>query len=630
MKLVRLAVLAVLGTCSFVLIQNASAQQSGPPAEPAPHPQVLFSGAPPQQQAKSVPAAPDPAADPVADTLRRSLAITAWDLDVHLTPRDHSLEAHARVTVRNTGASPLSAIPLQLSSTLRFETIGLEGRRLSFRAFPLASDADHTGQLTEAVIALPQALAPNARLTLDVDYGGAILLSSGRLTAIGAPAATAEASDWDRISAPFTGLRGFGSVVWYPIVSVPVALGDGDTFFTEIGRQKLLDQDATAAIRITDEFYSEPPTAVILDGHTVALGQPAVMPNASFPGVITASLPATQVGFEVPSLFLTDNPETTGNGLRVLASAAESASAQRYIAAAALVQPLIQLWLGKKDHAPATILELPEPDDAPAETGGLLVTPLSTDDASHLTPVVVRALARAAFFSPRAWLNEGVANFLSTLWIESQQGQTAAMEYLNSERPALAIAEPATPGDDSGQDLLHAVSAIYYRTKATYVLWMLRNLAGDKALQTALQTYNPAEDTTPDYFQRILTPLASADLLSGHKDLSGFFRDWVYRDTGLPDLSIAGVYPSPEAHQQFLVAVDIVNAGYASALVPLTVKGYSASITDWVQVPAHTRITHRMTFSQNPTEVDLNDGSVPEVQSSIHRTTMTTTPAGGF
>jgi len=622
MKLVRLAALAVFSASCIV-----PAQQSEKPAEaPAPRGQVLFSGPPAQTPSHPGSAA---AASPITDAVRRSLAITAWDLDIHLAPHDHSLEAHARVTLRNTGSTPLSEIPLQLSSSLHFETIGLSGRRLPFRAFPLPSDADHTGQLTEAAIALPQPLAPQTSLTLDVDYGGAIPLSSGRLTTIGAPTATAEASDWDRISASFTGLRGFGNVVWYPVVSVPVALGNGDTFFTEIGRQKLLDQDATAAIRITDEFFSEPPTAILLDGHSVALGKPASMPTAAFPGVITASQPATRLGFEVPSLFLTDDPATEGNGLRVLAPATDAATARRYIAAAAMVRPLVQLWLGRKDHPPATILELPEPDDAPAETGDLLVTPLSTDEPSHLTPVVIHALAHAAFFSPRAWLNEGVANFLNTLWIENQEGQTAAMENLNAERPALAIAEPATPGTGSGQDLLHAVSSIYYRTKATYVLWMLRNLAGDRALEGALQTYNPADDTSPDYFERILTPLASAELLSGHKDLSWFFRDWVYNDTGLPDLTIAAVYPSAEAHQQYLVAVDIANAGYASALVPLTVKGYSASITDWVQVPAHGRITHRMTFSQNPTEVDLNDGSVPEIQDSIHRTTLKTAPASG-
>jgi uncharacterized 2Fe-2S/4Fe-4S cluster protein (DUF4445 family) len=112
--------------------------------------------------------------------------------------------------------------------------------------------------------------------------------------------------------------------------------------------------------------------------------------------------------------------------------------------------------------------------------------------------------------------------------------------------------------------------------------------------------------------------------------MSWFFRDWIYRDAGLPDLSIDAVHPSLESHQQYLVAVDITNSGYASALVPLTVKGYSASITDWVQVPAHGHITHRMTFSQNPTEVDLNDGSVPEVEDSIHRTTLKTAPATGY
>lgn len=624
MKLVRLVALAVMGASSIALAQ----QTQNPAAAPAPKGQVLFSGPPPQAPSSPTPGATT--ADPITDAIRRALSVTAWDLDVHLTPRDQSLEAHARVTLLNTGATPLSEIPLQLSSTLHFEIIGLDGRRQPFHAFPVASDADHTGLLTEAAIALPRPLAPNASLTLDVDYGGTIPLYSARLTAIGAPAATAQSSDWDRISASFTGLRGFGNVVWYPVVSIPVALGDSNTFFTEIGRQKLLDQDATAALRITDEFFSQPPTAAILDGHSVALGKPAAMPTASFPGVVTASLPATRLGFEAPSLFLTDNPETIGNGLRVLAPAADAASAQRYVAAAALVEPLIQTWLGKKDHAPATLLELPEPDDAPAETGTLLLTPLSTDEPDHLTPVVVHALAHAAFFSPRAWLNEGVANFLSTLWIESQQGQTAAMENLNADRPALAIAEPASPGEGSGQDLLHAVSAVYYRTKATYVLWMLRNLAGDRALEGALQAYDPAADTSPDYFEHVITPLAAAELLSGQKDMSWFFRDWIDRDTGLPDLSIDAVHPSLESHQQYLVAVDITNAGYASALVPLTVKGASASITDWVQVPAHGRITHRMAFSQNPTEVDLNDGSVPEVEDSIHRTTLKTTPANGY
>jgi hypothetical protein len=145
-----------------------------------------------------------------------------------------------------------------------------------------------------------------------------------------------------------------------------------------------------------------------------------------------------------------------------------------------------------------------------------------------------------------------------------------------------------------------------------YVLWMLRAAAGDKALQTALQSYDPAQDTRPEYFEHLLEQ-------SSGRDLKWFFDDWVDHDRGLPDLSIAGVYSSRESHQQVLVAIEIANDGYAEADVPVTVKGVDASVIQQVRVPAHGRITWRITFQENPTEVDLNDGTVPEVEASIHR-----------
>ncbi len=145
-----------------------------------------------------------------------------------------------------------------------------------------------------------------------------------------------------------------------------------------------------------------------------------------------------------------------------------------------------------------------------------------------------------------------------------------------------------------------------------YVLWMLRAAAGDKALQSALQSYDPARDRKPEYFEHLL------DQASG-KDLQWFFDDWVNRDRGLPDLSITGVYPSREAHQTVLVAIEIANDGFTEAEVPVTVKGVDASVTQQVRVPAHGRITWRITFQENPIEVDLNDGTVPEVEASIHR-----------
>jgi hypothetical protein len=585
-------------------------------AQQSENPQVLFSGPPKAETPAASAATP---AGTITDAERLAVAITAWDLDVHLTPRDQALEAHARVTLRNDGTTPLTEIPLQLSSSLHFETIGFRGQRISFSTNILNSDTDHTGQLAEAAIPLAEPLAPQADLTLDVDYGGTIPLTAKRLIAIGAPEANAQASDWDRISAGFTGLRGFGNVVWYPVSSVPCLLGDGAKLFNEIGRQKLLDQNATVALRVTDEFFDEPPNAAVLGGHFVPPDKPTSMPSASFPGIITASLPAKRVGFDTPSLFLARRTELSDNGIRVLTTDADAPNAKDYILAAGLAAPLIKSWFGNKAHALATILDLPEPDDLPAETGDLLATPLASDPPQDLAPIVAHALAHAAFCSPRAWLDEGVASFIGTLWLDSTQGHTAAVENLNAGRAALALAEPGSPGQGPGEDLLHAINPVYYRTKATYVLWMLRSLVGEKSLAAALEAYRPSEDTQPDYFRHVV------EQASG-RDLGWFFSNWVDEDRGLPDLSIAAVYPSPEAHQQVLVAVDIANDGYAEASVPITVRGADAEATNWVQVPAHGHVTQRMLFQETPSEVDLNDGSVPEVQTTMHQKLLTSAP----
>src|ERR1700683_3502417 len=96
----------------------------------------------------------------------------------------------------------------------------------------------------------------------------------------------------------------------------------------------------------------------------------------------------------------------------------------------------------------------------------------------------------------RAWLTEGVAYFMGTLWTEKQRGRDQALGALEAERPALALAEPASPGESAGQPLALAISPVYYRTKAAYVFWMLRGLAGDAALSAALRAYDPAADAS--------------------------------------------------------------------------------------------------------------------------------------
>ena len=119
----------------------------------------------------------------------------------------------ARITVRNDGDQPLQRVALQLSSTLKWERIKIDGADAKFAQHPLDSDADHTGLVNEAVVTLPRPLAPKEELKLEVFYSGLVALSAERLERIGAPNLGAERSDWDRVSPDFIGLRGFGNVV---------------------------------------------------------------------------------------------------------------------------------------------------------------------------------------------------------------------------------------------------------------------------------------------------------------------------------------------------------------------------------------------------------------------------------
>src|SRR5208337_138056 len=141
------------------------------------------------------------------DQERQAITVTALDLDVHLHPADQQIAVRALLTVRNDGATPLTRIPLQISSSLNWESIRVGAPQGPIKDIPLQiatlnSDADHTGQLHEALVQLAplaQPLLPGQTLSLDVTYSGLIALSAQRLQSIGAPDSLALHSDWDQI-----------------------------------------------------------------------------------------------------------------------------------------------------------------------------------------------------------------------------------------------------------------------------------------------------------------------------------------------------------------------------------------------------------------------------------------------
>jgi hypothetical protein len=595
-------------------------------------------------QPAAQPAIQTAAAPSIQDADRQAITFTAFDLDVRLRPAEQQIAVRALVAVRNDGKSPLARIPLQISSSLNWERIrvigsGGQSQDAAFQVATLNSDADHTGQLHEAAVPLAQPLAPGQNVQLDVTYSGQIAASAQRLAAIGAPGDVALHSDWDQISVPFTGLRGFGNVVWYPVSCVPVLLGDGARLFDEMGEEKLQLSGARFRLRLTVEFtHGLTPTVALINGHTVPLvvTEPsgALDQSQEVSGVAAADSGDSTLGFEAPSLFVAIRTSHPGTNLTAWTLPEDNVAVQYWTTPAAAVAPFLEGWLGRQPRSQLTLLDLPDPQDAPFETGAMLAAPIREPgpkaDPNAMTGVLAHALTHAWITSPNspqpppAWLNEGVAAFMGTLWIEKRHGRDAALRTLEADRAALALAEPESPGQSLGQPLAQAISPVYYRTKAAYVLWILRDLAGDTALSAALRAYYPVagNPSAAVSFEKLLEQAGT------HSDLSWFFADWVDADKGLPDLSIAGVFPAFVSGENWLVAVDLSNSGYVQVEVPLVVRSGSGpdahSITRRVRIPARGKATERILIEGKPTEVQLNDGAVPETQASVHVTRLDT------
>ena len=142
-----------------------------------------------------------------------------------------------------------------------------------------------------------------------------------------------------------------------------------------------------------------------------------------------------------------------------------------------------------------------------------------------------------------------------------------------------------------------------------------------------LKAYDPAADTTDNYFEKLTTKFAASytnndkSSSSGQKpkELHWFFDDWVYHDKGLPDLSITGIYPSKaSAPDSYLVAVNVSNTGGAGADVPVTVTSGTTQVTERMLVPAHGTASRRILIQDEPVQVQVNDGVVPELEASEH------------
>jgi hypothetical protein len=535
---------------------------------------------------------------------REAFTFTNYDLNVRIEPEQQRLGVRGKVTLRNDSATPQKIAVLQISSSLDWRSIRAGDQAVQFVTQTYTSDIDHTGALSEAIVTLPQAVAPKATVELEIAYEGVILLDATRLTRIGTPEAAAKSSDWDQITAKFTAVRGAGYVAWYPMATEVADLSEGQGLSEVLGRWKAREADSKMEVHFDSPTVAEDVTPPITlcggtELHAVTRGGSPKFPwsQCSYQP-LGLSVPA----FVVANYGVVDRPAITVYNLPEHAVAAEA-----YAEAAEKTAALITEWFGPSRRKAETA-DLADSNAAPFESGSLLLTPLTVADAKLAGLVAAHQLAHASFYSSRPWIDEGLAHFAQALYLEQKRGRQTALDYMGLHRAAFSEAEKqtsvSTPDDEVNRSLVRTVNEELYRSKAMYVWWMLRDMVGEQALKKAFAAYHPEQDKEPSYMPHLIQAQTQ-------RDLEWFFDDWVYRDRGLPDFKVESAF-SRKTVNGYLLTITVDNLGSAGAEVPLTVEFAGGEIGRRLEVRAKSKAVIRVETSAEPHEIVLNDGSVPE------------------
>jgi hypothetical protein len=533
---------------------------------------------------------------------REAFTITKYDLDVRLEPEQQRLGVRGKITLRNDSAESQKVVALQISSSLNWRSIRAGGQPVQYLTQPYESDIDHTGALSEALVTLPAAIKPKESVEVEIGYEGVIPLDGTRLTRIGVPESLAKHTSWDQISKSFTAVRGAGYVAWYPITTESADFSEGNSLFEVVDRWKKREAESEFKVALNSPRTGAEPARTLLCG-----SQPGGSSRESGRHESEYAVCAwTPLGTVTPTFAMAEYTGEAKPPLRLFSLSGHETGARTYSAALDPAAEFVTKWFGKP-NAPVAIADFADPHAAPFESGTLLLASMAADDSKLAGINLVHELTHSAVWSPRPWVYEGLAHFAEAMYREQQGGREAALDLLGIHRATFVDQEKdvaAAAGEGDGQPLATTFDEIYYRSKAAYVWWMLRDLVGDQALKAAIGKYRAADDKDPKYVEQLVSSVSK-------RDVAWFFDDWVYHDRGLPDLRVQSAHPW-KSEKAAMITVTLENLGNAGAEVPLTVRCEGGDITTRLAVRAKGTATTRVELPGKPLEIVVNDGSVPE------------------
>ena len=550
---------------------------------------------------------------------REAFTFTKYDLQVRIEPEQQRIGVRGTITLRNDSQTPQKNAALQISSSLTWRSIQIDGKPVQFVSQPYESDIDHTGELSEAIVALPKEVAPGGSVELAIGYEGVITRDANRLIRIGVPKQTAIESDWDQIGSSLSAVRGIGNVAWYPVASESASLSEGNSVFEALGRWRARSASGTMQVGLCAQVPATEVQKWVLLMNNIERGDVSVggIGGAEHdPNVDKCSFYAFQpLGQLIPTFAVAPYQHEASESAVVYSLPIHKDQAQAFGHAAERVKGFVSEWLGPP-RVPARVLELADADASPYEAGTMLLTPLNDTDPKLVQIVMVHGLAHASFPSNRPWIYEGLAHFAQAAFRERQENRAAALDLLGLHRAALLAAESLTddqekqlssskPSTREGESLISTSIEEYSRSKAAYVWWMLRDMLGADALKKALANYRPEQDLAPEYMPRLLQT-------QSQRDLQWFFDDWVYHDRGLPDFRIESAFSRQTSEGNYLLTVTVENLGTAGAEIPVTAHFEGGELSERIEVRGKSKAVVRISTPKPASDVVVNDGSVPE------------------
>jgi hypothetical protein len=542
---------------------------------------------------------------------REAFAFTNYDLNVRVEPDQQRLGVRGKITLRNDSTTPQKIAVLQISSSLDWRAITAAGQALQFISQPYTSDIDHTGTLTEAIVTLPSAVQPKARIDLEIAYEGVLVLDATRLTRIDTPEDAARSSDWDQISTRFTAVRGVGYVAWYPIATEAADLSEDADFFDTVGRWKQRESGSTMRLKVSITMHGSELPQILFNDLVCPI---SIYEQMGMNLHADAECLSQRARLNSPTIVIANYKSLDRDAIEVRYLPGHDEAATNFAEQAEKVAPFVSDWFGPRLERAKTA-DLPDANAASFEDGGLLLMPFTASDPAQYALTAAHQLTHVTIWSYRPWISEGLAHFAQALYLEHEKGRAAALEYMRLHSSVFtAIDKPTTPSpnDETDRSLVNTLDEELYRSKAMRVWWMLRDMLGDQALKKAIVSYHPEQDKEPSYMPRLIQAQTQ-------KDLEWFFDDWVYRDRGLPDFKIESVFPRKTLPEGYMVTITVANQGAAGAEVPITVKFSEGEITQRLVVKGKSSAVIRIPVPKAPEEVVVNDGSVPESSQKNNR-----------